>query len=207
MPSNASAVDAIGDIPPAGAPEMDEAKTALSHRVRELEAAEARLQHEAALAAAGQQRAATDPIDRLPASPLTKQWLREHREILDDPRKFNLLQAAHFTAAADGIAVDTPQYFEHLERAVGYHPAAHTPTPEESNMPQFPAPPPARRPLVSAPVSRSGGNFGGGPAPGKIHLSAEEVEWARRSGVTPSEYARNKMKLLRSKAGGNYPDQ
>jgi HlyD family secretion protein len=49
----------------------------------------------------------------------TAKWLRQHREWITDPRKNAKLMAAHFDAIAQGIAVDTPEYFEHVETYLG----------------------------------------------------------------------------------------
>lgn len=46
-------------------------------------------------------------------------WLRANREWLDNGPKNAKLTAAHYSAIGDGIAVDTPQYFEHIEKSLG----------------------------------------------------------------------------------------
>jgi hypothetical protein len=209
MPSNAPAVDAIGvHVPPNAAPEVsiganDEAKTALSSRVAELEAAEAaRHQQVAAMAAAAQQRAAAVPSR-------VAQWIAQHQAEVSDPRTNARLQAAHFGAIADAVEVGSDAYIERLEHALAQHP--HVPEPMPVNggtpMPSY-SPPPARRgAMVSAPVSRSGGAGVGGPAiPGRIHLSAEQREFARASGISDAEYGRQLQRLNERKRRGDYPD-
>jgi hypothetical protein len=210
MPSNASAVDAIG---PAGAPEMtapleDEARSALSNRVAEMAAAEAAQRHMAAMAAA-QQRAAAVP-SRL------QQWIAQHQAEVSDPRTNARLQAAHFGAVADAVEVGSDAYIERLEHALAQHPAharVHEPMPEPEPVnggPPMPTytPPPVRRPTYSAPVSRSGGaGLGAGPAsPGRVTLSAEQREHARASGLSDLEYARQVQRLNERKRMGDYPN-
>jgi hypothetical protein len=177
-----------------GAPETpaqpDEARLALGQRVAELEAAEQR--NAAIQAEMLRQAQAVDPIDGLAgASAAQKAWLKSHREILDDPEKFRMLHEAHLAAEA--------KYFAHLDHALGYRPAAHSHEAAHE-------PPPVMRtgPMVSAPVSRSGGASSGPAIPGRVVLSPAEREAARMSGVSETQYAANKMRLMREKAAGNY---
>jgi len=198
MPSAAPAVDAVRiSVPPSGDPEVgvaaDEAKTALSSRVSELEAAE---QQNAAIQAEMLRRAqAVDPIDGLAgASAAQKVWLKSHREILDDPEKLRMLHEAHLAAEA--------KYFAHLDHALGYGPAAHS----HEAAPMYEPPPVMRTgPMVSAPVSRSGGTPNAGAAiPGRVVLSPEQREAARLSGISEVDYARQLMRLNSEKRAGNY---
>ncbi len=54
----------------------------------------------------------------------TQKWLREHKEWISDPSKNAKLTAAHWNAVGDGLAPDTPQYFEHVEKFIGLRQAA-----------------------------------------------------------------------------------
>jgi hypothetical protein len=40
-----------------------------------------------------------------------------------------------------------------------------------------------------------------------VRLSAEEREWASNSGISETEYARQKLKLAQAKAQGRYGEQ
>lgn len=62
-----------------------------------------------------------DPVDAYIATRTepTARWLREHKDWIADQRKNAKLTAAHYSAMGEGIAVDTPEYFEHVEGVLG----------------------------------------------------------------------------------------
>jgi hypothetical protein len=62
-----------------------------------------------------------DPIEAYIAgrSAPTAQWLRSHTDFITDPRKNAKMNAAHHDAVAEGLAPDTQQYFEHVEKFLG----------------------------------------------------------------------------------------
>jgi hypothetical protein len=72
-----------------------------------------------------------------------------------------------------------------------------------------PEPQSERRAIVSAPVSRSAPSINGGPVArrGTVTLSAAERETAEYSGISETEYARNKLKLEAAKRAGRYGEQ
>lgn len=49
----------------------------------------------------------------------TANWIRQHPEFVTDTTKNAKLTAAHFDAVGEGISVDSPEYFEHVEKFVG----------------------------------------------------------------------------------------
>ena len=49
----------------------------------------------------------------------TAKWLREHRDWLSDPAKNEKLTKAHYNAMGEGLQVDTPEYFSHVEKRIG----------------------------------------------------------------------------------------
>jgi hypothetical protein len=210
MPDNSSVADAIGApsaVPEMTAPPEDEAKNALRSRVAELEAAEAA---RAAAIAAGQQRAAANPINQMTAR--QKAWLEAHPETVTDELRAAELRAAVIAAHRAGFEPDSDEFYHAIETRMGYHQpeSAHEPEPMNggSQMPQFPTPPARRPPMVSAPVSRApypGSN--GGPVSSKITLSPEQREWARRSGLSDAEYAKQFQRLARHKVQGDYPER
>jgi hypothetical protein len=81
---------------------------------------------------------------------------------------------------------------------------AHEPTPEYFQ----PTPAPPEQPeqsassIYSAPVSRQVGGGGYQPSPSSIRLSRKEQEAARMAGISDTEYARNKLKMLRMQQTG-----
>jgi hypothetical protein len=48
----------------------------------------------------------------------TAQWMREHRDWVEDPRKNSRLVGAHHVAVAAGMEPDSPEYFAHVERTL-----------------------------------------------------------------------------------------
>jgi len=128
-----------------------------------------------------------DPVESL-ASRLSAQsgaWVRAHPQYATDQRLFDQMVAADTLVQGRGIAVDTPAYFEAVEKTLGLRSDDHTPEP---------APAPARRaaPAV-APVSRSG--TASGVKPNTVTLSREEVEIAEMMQMTPAEYAKHKLAI------------
>ena len=119
-----------------------------------------------------------------------------------DPHKNRQMMAAHELAVARGYQADSPDYFSSIEKTLDLASpkngaASHT---EETDPLSDPsavevsggrqASPPA------APVSRTAvGN--NGSRPNVVRLTAAEVEIAGEIGMTPEEYARNKMQLMK----------
>lgn len=71
-----------------------------------------------------QQRPAAAPADPVEAfiqtrTPMTQNWLRQHRDYITDPVKNNKMTAAHYDAMAQGHQPDTDGYFKHVEKFVG----------------------------------------------------------------------------------------
>ena len=110
----------------------------------------------------------------------------------------------------DPVALPTGSY---LCLVTAPQPAPETePMPPNNEQPPFfrptPAPlprrhEPSRRSVVSAPVSRESGLLSDGFDRKQQHtLSAAEAEAAKISGVTPTEYLKQKLKLQQMKANG-----
>ena len=86
------------------------------------------------------------------------------------------------------VEPETPAIVENVERIV-----------------EQPARP--RGPVVSAPVSRDIPSAGTGrPSNSRVALTALELEIARQSGVSPTEYARGKIRLMDEKSRGHHRD-
>jgi hypothetical protein len=122
-------------------------------------------------------------------------YIERHPELLHDPRKNVKLQSLHWEAIDAGNEAYTPPYFEFLDLGLGYKKVE--PKVEEQQ----------RTNIVSAPVSRevpSGGT--GVRSNGKVTLSAQEREFAKLSGVTEAEYAKQKQMIAEMRANGTYDD-
>lgn len=116
-------------------------------------------------------RAADDPVESFIQSRTapTQTWLRTHRDYLTDPKKNAKMQAAHFDAESEGIALDSPQYFEHIERFLGMKKDAGNGADQQQQS--------QRRPMAPvAPVTNSGGGMSGEGS--TVRLSKSEADAA-----------------------------
>lgn len=135
-------------------------------------------------------RAADDPVESFISSRTapTQNWLRSHRDYLTDPKKNAKMQAAHFDAESEGIALDSPQYFEHIERFLGMKKDAGN----GADQPQS-----QRRPTAPvAPVTNSGGGMSGEGQ--SVRLTKGEAEAATDGTIvhnTPDPTGKNRWKV------------
>lgn len=140
-----------------------------------------------------------------------KNWLRNHRDYLTDPRKNRRLQSAH-DDASDVAPIGTPKYIEALETALGLR--------QESQRQEEPAPQPQKRSIpMTAPVSREVPTASGTRKQSSMRLTEEERKIARDSipdrpdlpKLTNAQkeylYARNKAKYEQMKRDGTYDQQ
>lgn len=137
-------------------------------------------------------RVPTDTIEMYASklAPKSAAWLREHPEVVE---KIPRLTRAHEDALDDGIAAESPEYFEFIEKRLGL------------SSPKASAPRENRRNVVSAPVSNSGTVSSRAPsASNSMILSSDEVEMAilaepdlPRDRAIES-YARNKAYLIKT---------
>ena len=134
-----------------------------------------------------------DIVDQLAStvSARSAAWLRDSREHIRSEKDVRKMFRAHEDAVDDGIAPDTPEYFEFIEQRLGIRrnadeesskTSAESPLSSASAPRRAPQPPPA-------PVSRST------QRPNVMRLTAAEADTARSLGMTPEEYAKNKALL------------
>lgn len=134
--------------------------------------------------------------------PRAAEWARAHREVFMDQRQNAKVQAAHFAAVADGVAVWSDEYFNRIED--GLAGGAREPEAETVQQPQR-----RQQAAPAAPVSRSSpASIGREVYPGiidrgggKYSLNAAASEAARISGLTPTEYIQQALKLERGSDG------
>lgn len=134
-----------------------------------------------------------DPAERFIASrtAASAQWLRDHPDYAtamgrfsagqasaEEAKRARKLSAAHQDAEAEGIAVDTPEYFEHLESFIGLKkPAANGANGSNGTGADNGARQPARRQSAPvAPVGQSGGGTSGGGS--EVRLTRGEAQAA-----------------------------
>lgn len=144
-------------------------------------------------------QAPADPVEALAAqlSPRSAAWVRAHPQCATDQRQFQKMLAAHNLAVADGLQVDTDDYFAAIEGTMGLNRRSAELDVDDATS-QAAKPAQRRQSPPAAPVSR------GGPAgsnPNRVTLTAAEREVA--SMMFPEEkdpyraYAANKLALQR----------
>jgi len=137
-------------------------------------------------------------------------FLRQHPQMADAPE---LTQAAAHEALAAGHQMGSDQFHSFMRQRFDHHmgeverrapaapPAAQTPEFFAATEPPTTPDPSA---LVSAPVSRqvptSGRTYE--MAPSQVRLTVEERQIARASGISETQYAANKLRMLRERAEG-----
>ena len=124
-----------------------------------------------------------------------KTYLRAHPDLITDPRKNARLQAWHWDAIDAGHDPFSKPYFEFIDEKRQPKKVEKVEKVEEQQQ---------RTNIVSAPVSREVPSGGGARQSGKITLTKDEQEAAKISGITETEYARQKAALLLAKQNGQY---
>jgi hypothetical protein len=150
-------------------------------------------------------------------------YLRSRPQLAAQPQ---LAHAAHAFAQLHA-APESPEYFGFIDHLIKHHDAAQydsahnepTPPPEPSPAPEPvtmqhapPAPPPPAEPepaahTVAAPPSHGHvAGFEPDESPNTIRLSAAEREHAKASGVSETEYAKQKLRMQKAKKAGLIKD-
>jgi hypothetical protein len=138
-----------------------------------------------------------DPVEVVASqlSPRSAAWVRAHPECVRDKRLYMKMVGAHNIAVADGFQADTDEYFAEIERQMGYRKPQTTVQHDDDEEPTSMAAKPSARkaPPPAAPSSRAASNGSGGR--NTVTLTREEREMAGIMGMTPEEYAKNKVAL------------
>lgn len=128
--------------------------------------------------------AAADPFEAHLAqmSPNSAAWCRAHPDYLKDRRLYAKLLSAHHDAEGEGITLDTPEYFSHIEGRLGLREAE-----SQGRVANAPVAPQRER-TMAAPVSRTPA---GAPRNAReVTLTPAQREAAAISGISEIEYAR-----------------
>lgn len=155
-----------------------EAQAALSEAAAaKTMATQARSAYEARLKTQAEQRPPQQTF-----TPRTQAWLNDHPDVLTDPVQRQKAALADSLARTEGMIPDTDAYFARVETIMGMRQDA-----------------PARQPSpvaapVSAPVTR------GAETRPTLHLTAAEKEFCDASGISRTEYAKNKALAARQSA-------
>lgn len=132
--------------------------------------------------------ATDDPFEAFiaPMSEKSQAWMRTNKaDLLKSQARGMKAQAAHLEAVESDIKPDTPEYFAHLDKAMGYKSMAKQPQK---------TPKPTGRPRVAAPA----GGSAGVPSTGRneVRLSRDEVAIAKSMGMSLKAYAANKARII-----------
>ena len=135
-------------------------------------------------------QAPSDPVEAFAAllSPKSADWVRKHPEYVKDAKLNRKMIAAHELAMADGVPVDSEDYFTAIEETLKIKAAP----PQTETSDEYAAKVTQRRDAApaAAPVSR-----GGSSRTNVVRLSAAEREMAEMMGMKPEDYAKNKVAL------------
>lgn len=147
-------------------------------------------------------QAELDPVEAAARelTPRSAAWIRAHPEYIRDQRLYSKLVSAHNIAMADGVQVDSDDYFRSVEETLRIKPPVETENETEVEaMGESAKVTGGRRssPPPAAPVSRSTPATGVKPNPNRVTLTSAERETAEALGMTVQEYAKNKLALQR----------
>lgn len=135
----------------------------------------------------------SDPVEQFASqlSARSADWVRKHPQCVTDPRLQQKMIAAHNLAVADGYQPDTDDYFGYIEDTLKLNQRKERQVQDEEESPLSSASKPSQR---QAPPPAAPNRDGGGRS-NVVTLTALEAETAREMGMTPEEYARNKILL------------
>lgn len=149
------------------------------------------------------QRQPQQPRQPVPADPLeraimnrsepTKAFLRKHPDLIrgDGSLKRSAIDA-HERALDANLVVDTPEYFDYIEKNLG--PGMQPTTQSTQHRQQQVAPAQS----YAAPVARGGPPQPGQLVDGQFRMTANQRRLAAEQGVSNEEWASNYVKLLRA---------
>ena len=144
-----------------------------------------------------QQRPADDPyVASLKSfSEPSREWLIKHRQHIEGNQKAGLkAQGLAQLAISEGIEVDSPEFFEYLDKGMGFEVSKQKSAPKRNK----PAP---ARPQTGAPT----GNRGGTGRPTEIVLTAAQRNAALAMGMTLKEYAKSVVEIQKNGQDPNRP--
>lgn len=136
-------------------------------------------------------------IDRDPnLMPKERDWLKEHTQVLTDPKINRELSVGYDRALAKGFKRGSEGYFKFLDEFMGFakEPPARTDEQDDDTDNT------ERASIVSAPVSRDSRSVSTGkPLTTQIKLNPDQRQLARDMGLTDAAYARGVQKLEANK--------
>lgn len=122
-----------------------------------------------------------------------KNWLRNHRECIEDEVKNAEVLLADKMARRQGMKPDSREYFDFIEERMGYKQKTPEPDVTDDGVEVIEAKAEPRRSMPAAPVSRDARSNGSTTKPHQYRLTKAEVDMAESLGMTPTEYAKYKI--------------
>ena len=137
-----------------------------------------------------------DPVERLASQvsvdyPRSGAWLRSHPEYVTDPKLNRKMVAAHEIAVADGLRIDSDEYFSAVENILRIAPRSVAKEEPERVSQKRSAPP-------AAPVTRSSTPTSGSRP--IVRLTKDERDIADMNKMTYQEYAKHKLAIQREQS-------
>lgn len=197
---NAAAADAMDRLTDAKADlrVVERGREELKLKKKELKKERRRLEEQQE-AAQRQPPPSGDPVDGFNLPPAESDWLKGHREYYEIPEKYLELDYANKRARLQGLEPGHPGYLPFIKKALFPSGEQVTTVPEHDQETQ------QRASMMSAPVSREAPTSGGQrQSATRVTLTREEKEFAKISGVSEADYAKQKIKLAEMKSQGIY---
>ena len=119
-------------------------------------------------------------------TPRSAAWLKSNRDAIQDQRAINKMFRAHEDAVEDGIEPDSDAYFRFIEGRLGMGQQ------QQSDSPYSHAAKASER-SVSPPAAPVNGSYNS--RPGTVTLTRAEADMAASLGMTPKQYAEEKIAL------------
>lgn len=174
------------------------AQTALTQaiiRARDIEEASRNLQSRR-----NQSAQSTEPTDGMTsqASPETLAWAKKNESWFHkDEAMTSLAYGVHEHIIRNGLAApNTPEYFKMIDDEVRRRfPERFNDQSGDVIVDTQPAAAPAASPQHSTPVAPTGRTSGSSKQKGRVRLSQSEVALAKKLGITPQQYAEEKLKM------------
>lgn len=150
------------------------------------------------------QQQIVDPVESFASNlvregnPNSAAWIRQHPQFITDQRQLNRMTAAANLALANGLQNDSLAFIESVEQTLGLRQSSAAVQVDDDALSDAATASAGRR--ISpppAPVSR--GVNGQGSTPRTVRLTPAELEAAEDSGMTPEEYARQKVRIERER--------
>lgn len=136
-----------------------------------------------------------DPFEEMltRVSPRTAKWMREHKEVVNDPKKWALAQGAHYRAVGQDYVPDSDAYFDFIDTELGFKQPVEK-TVADPGAESTPAR--TRKAMPAAPVSRHGSNGSSSSGSGsRVTLTrGEEIAATDGTIVWPSDDPNGKFK-------------